>query len=560
MLTELRISNFAVIDDLTLSFSRGLHVLTGETGAGKSIIVDAVALLMGGRASNDLIRAGAEEAAVEASLRLPDDSSFADRLRREGVLSAGDGELVIRRVLSRSGKNRAYLNGSLAAVHQLQAFGGTIIDIHGQHDQQSLLAARAQLDALDVFGRLLALRGAYAAQFAAWRARQRELDALIRLTDERRAREDLLRFQYDELAAARIVPGEEEQLAAERVRLRHAQRLGELAGDAYGLLYDAEPSVLGMVRSVEDRLKELGGIDPGAREWQELCRQAAVALKELSGCLREYRERLAHDPERLAELEDRHDLLQRLKKKYGGSVDAVLARLDELKREVEGLDEGDRYVSEARRLAEEAGRNASASAQRLSRARSKAAKMLETRVQQELSALRMGRTRFAVEVPPPTGDDPLGETGMDRVEFLFSANEGEPMLPLARVASGGELSRVMLALKTVLAESDRVPVLVFDEVDAGVGGAVAAVMGQRLRALAKYHQVFCITHLPQIAAYGDAHVVVEKSVVKSRTVTRVRSLNRSDREAELARMLGGLEITPAVRRTAAEMLDEAARR
>ncbi len=557
MLTELRISNFAVIDQLSLDFSGGFQVLTGETGAGKSILVDAIALLVGGRASADQIRSDADEAVLEASFLLAPGGPVTDRLRASGLLASEETELIIRRVLSRTGRNRIYVNGSLTPLHLIQSLAGTLIDIHGQHEQQSLLSAQMQRDALDAFGHLKDLRQTYRSAYEQWKARQRELDETVQTVSDRRAREELLRFQYRELEEADLRAGEEEGMVAERRRLSHAQRLGQLAEETYELLYGAEASALSQLGAVNDRLRELETIDPETAEWAALSEGAVAQLRELAQRCRDYRDGLDHDPARLAQLEERLDRLQRLKKKYGGSEAALLAKMQELKRDLEALDMGETRLAELRESVAQDYARADALATQLSAGRVKAAAKMEARVKEELAALRMDRTGMKIAVTPEEGDEVLGPTGRDRVEYLFSANQGEPLQPLTRVASGGELSRVMLAMKTVLAETDRVPVLIFDEVDAGIGGAVAAVMGRRLRALAKYHQVFCITHLPQIASQAGTHFVVQKEVVKKRTVTKARKLDRASREEEIARMLGGLAITKAVRQTAAEMIDEA---
>lgn len=562
MLTELRIANFAVIEQLNLEFTGGFQVLTGETGAGKSILVDALALLIGGRASNDQIRAESEEAELQASFSIPAKSPLLASLRDCGVLASDETELIIRRILSRSGRNRVYLNGRLTPLHQVQSLAGTLIDIHGQHEQQSLLAAQTQLDDLDAFGQLWEARQAYTARFEVWRSQQHALDEAVRLAAERQAKEDFIRFQHKELAEAELRSGEEEALEAERRRLSHAQRLGQLSDEAYELLYGAESSSLASLGSVTQRLKELAGIDPEAVEWTGLCESATVELRELAGRLRDYKQGLEHDPDRLAQIEERLDKLQRLKKKYGAAgasvtIAQLIEKLEQLQGELDGLDQSESRLADLRENVKRAERDALASAERLSEGRKKAAKKLETRVKTELSALRMEQTQFLIAVTSDRSEAALGPTGCDQVEFLLSANPGEPLQPMAKVASGGELSRIMLALKTVLAESDGVPVLIFDEVDQGVGGAVAAVMGKRLKALAAYHQVFCITHLPQIASQAGAHYVVEKTVTKKRTVTRARRLDQVGRKEEVARMLGGLAITKNVREAAAEMIGEA---
>lgn len=559
MLTELRIANFAIIEQLSLDFERGFHVFTGETGAGKSIIIDAIALLVGGRADEGLIRAEAEEAVLEAAFALPATGPLTARLRDEGLLGADETDVIVRRVLSRSGRHKLYLNGSLSPLRTLQSLAGTLIDIHGQHEQQSLLSPQAQLEALDAFGHLQEVRANYRLAYDRWRTCQWEREAMAALLAERRQREDLLRYQFQELREADLKAGEEEGLLAERHRLAHAHRLNELSQGGYDVLYGNEQAVLGLLSKVRDAVKELAAIDRRAEEWAVLCEEAMARLRELAHHLRRYADEVEQNPARLAQIEERLDRLQRLKKKYGGSEEALLAKRDQLQREIDALDSGDSRLADLERLENEARQEMDRLAEQLTRERVRAARKLETRVVEELAALRMERTRFAVAVQTDGTETGLGPLGRDRIEYRLSANEGEPLQPLSRVASGGELSRIMLALKTVLAEADGVPIVIFDEVDTGIGGSVAAVMGKRLWDLARHRQVFCVTHLPQIASYADVHYVVEKRVSKKRTVAHARKLTPVERQEEIARMLGGLSVTDATRKMAAEMMGEAKR-
>lgn len=557
MLTELRIANFAIIDQLSLECARGLHVLTGETGAGKSIIIDAIALLVGGRADESLIRADAEEAVLEAAILLPAASPLTARLREDGLLGDGDTELIVRRVLSRSGRHKLYVNGSLTPLRTLQSLAGTLIDIHGQHEQQSLLSAQSQMDALDAFGHLKEEREAYVHAYERWRVCQRNREEMVARLSERSQREELLRFQFRELQDADVKAGEEAALQAERNRLAHTNRLNELSQGSYDALYGDDGSILGSLGKVRDQLKEMAAIDSQGKDWETLCEGAAAQLRELAHHLRGYRDGLDQDPAQLARAEERLDRIQRLKRKYGGSEEALLIKREQLRCEIDALDSGETRLAELERQLADARQQADTFAERLTRERAKAGKKLAAKVADELAALRMDQTRIEVTVDTDRTDAGLGPLGRDRVEYRFSANEGEPLQPLARVASGGELSRVMLAMKTVLAEADGVPIVIFDEIDAGVGGGVAAVMGKRLRALARHRQVFCITHLPQIASHADVHYVIEKRVAKKRTVTQARKLNQADRQEEIARMLGGVAVTNAARKTAAEMIVEA---
>ncbi len=557
MLTELRIANFAVIDRLTLQFSTGFHVFTGETGAGKSILVDAIALLVGGRATTDVIRAEADEAEVEAAFTLPEDGPLLMRFRSSGVLEPRDTELIIRRVIARSGRNRVYLNGRLTPLHVLEALAGTLLDLHGQHDQQSLLSVSHQLNAVDEFGGLVALRADYTRHHEQWKVRQQTLEEAVRQQHERAQREDYLRYQFRELETAALAPGEEETLLLERQRLAHVKRLRDLGEEAYDRLYGSDASVLKELSVAEDRLAEVTSVDETASEWKALCHDAAVNLQEVTRQLRGYLQGLEQDPERLSAVEDRLHAIQQLKRKHGGSFESVLARAAELRAELSQLGGSQARIAELQELVKGDADEVRALARSLSEARVRAAVRLEARVKKELGSLRMGQTQLQVVATANPDLSACTATGWDRVEYLLSTNPGEPPLPLAKVASGGELSRVMLALKTVLAERDAVPTLIFDEVDAGVGGAVAEVMGRRLKALGAHHQVFCITHLPQVASKADLHFVVEKAVQQKRTVVRVRRLDGKAREDEIARMLGGLRITQAVRQTAAEMVSDA---
>jgi len=554
MLTELRISNFALIGQVSLQLTAGFQVLTGETGAGKSILVEAIGLLVGGRAAVDQIRADADEAVVEGCFSVGQ-GSLLDGLRADGLLGDADSDLIVRRVVSRSGRHRIYLNGSLAPLHVLQRLAGTIVDIHGQHEQQSLLSPKAQLDALDALGQLQDLRREYTARYDRWTTRRGEIEDHERSLADRREREDFLQFQARELNEADVQPGEDEALEAERNRLANGRRLSELAGEAYDALYGADAAVLTRLGAVAEWMRSLGTIDPEAGGWVSLCEGAAAQLRELAHALRAYQDGLEHDPERLAHIEDRLDAIQRLKKKHGATLAGLLQKREELTGQLEALSSAGSRTAELKDLLESEGKELERVARRLSAARRRTAEVMETRMQKELAALRMEHTRFHVQVTTPEDAVPSA-TGHDRVEFLLSANPGEPLMPLSRVASGGELSRIMLAMKTVLAKADTVPVLVFDEIDAGVGGAAAAAMGERLRALSEYHQVVCITHLAQIASQATTHFLITKAVEKKRTVTRITRLTSSSRREEIARMLGGMTVTPSARRTASEMIGE----
>lgn len=554
MLTELRITNFAVIERLSLEIDSGFTVLTGETGTGKSLLIDAVALLVGGRVSSEQVRFGEDEAQLEAVFEIPTAHPILPRLRAQGLLGPNDSELIIRRTIARSGRNRVYLNGVLSPAHTLEEFAGTLIDIHGQHDQQSLLSSQAQLAALDAFGRLHELRGQYRASHQEWTKTRHKRTELAAANDLRMQQYDMLSFQQQELDQAACRLGEEEGLQAERQRLASSHRLVELVSEAQAQLQADGQGILANLALVERAVGELAHLDPEMNGTAGLVSESKVLLKEVADGLRGYVEGLDADPSRLTTIEDRLAVIQRMKKKYGGTIDAVLATQSRVKEELERLGRSSSELDQYDRLIHEQQQVVAKFARQLSEKRTQAAASLTRLVGKDLEALKMGPVRFLVQVERVESGEAYGLDGVDRVEFLLSTNSGEPLKPMARVASGGELSRVMLALKSVLADVDQVPVLIFDEIDTGVGGAVAATIGKRLKALGHYHQVLCITHLPQVASQADHHFCVEKSEVKGRTVAKVRTVVGASRESEIARMLGGERVTQKTRATAAELI------
>ncbi len=557
MLTELRITNFALIDHLQLEFSPGFQVLTGETGAGKSLLVDALVLLLGGRASAEHIRTGSNEATLEAIFTQSNWGRVGEHLKEWGLSNHDDQELLVRRVLSRSGRNRLFVNGSLVPLHQMQELGGHLVDIHGQHDQQSLLSTTVQLDLLDEFGGLRELRDRYSTVYHQWVQLLAKKDMIIRQSQDRQEREEFLRFQCEELSKAGLKAGEEEELLLEYRRLKNSRALLELSDEVYASLHHGDQSILSQLNRIKKNLLQLGEIDANTKGWRELADVALAQMQELSLAARSYTESFDHDPHSLESLDERLATIQRLKKKYRESEEGLLGRLSTLRTELEQLTNLEACLEELEKTVALTHRKAQALAKELSLSRKDIARKLEKCIATELASLKMKGTEFRIHLSmsSPTGE--LGTTGLDQVEFGFCANPGETIQPLSRVASGGELSRLMLAIKTVLANVDRVPVLIFDEVDAGIGGQVAAVMGQRLQALGQSHQVFCVTHLPQIASQATGHFKVEKHTVNDRTVTTVFALKTKERQEEIARMLGGAEVTLTVRKAAAEMLKSA---
>ncbi len=549
MLLTLSISNFAIIDRLEVEFGPGFNVLTGETGAGKSIVMDALGLLLGDRAAPEAIRAGFEEATVEGLFDLAAVPQLREALAEAGF-PAGD-EMVIRRLVSRGGRSRAYLNGSLATLAQLQPLAEELVAVCGQHEHQALLARDRHLPAVDRFGGHLALVDDYRNAFAAWRAVGEELARLSAAEGERARRLDLLRFQVEEVAAAAPQPAEDEELAAERLRLQHAGRLSAGAGGAYESLYAADGALCERLGRLAGELEGLAAIDPVLAPRGEQLRQALYTLEDAAAELRGYLAAAVFEPGRLDEVEARLALLTGLKRKYGTTIDEVLAFAARAAAELDTLEHAEE--SRARLEGELANRHAAllAAGERLGAARRAAGERLAAAMQAELADLAMGGARFAVHF---TLLDAPGPAGLERGEFLLAPNRGEALLPLARVASGGELSRLLLALKRIAPHSAAVPTLIFDEVDAGIGGATATAVGEKLRAVSRAAQVLCVTHLPQVAAGADRQFRVTKREVEGRTVTDVVLLTGEERVEEMARMLGGALVTASTLAHARELI------
>jgi DNA repair protein RecN (Recombination protein N) len=553
MLAELRITNFALIEQLHIQFEQGFTVLTGETGAGKSLLIDAIALLVGGRGSAEHIRSGEEEAQLEASFHLPPAHPLLEDLRSKELLGPHENDLVLKRILSRSGRHRVYVNGGLSSLRVLEELGGTLVDVHGQHEQQSLLSPARQLDAVDAFGAAQSARAVYEAAYHVWKELQRQLAELRQAGTDRTRVEELLRFQVQEIEQAALAPDEEDRLQMERRRLAHAQRLRELAETSYEELQGDERALVQLAR-IARLVAELGQIDPTMKECEATIREAAIPLKDVALRLRDYAADLDADPARQGVVEDRLDLIHRLKAKYGGSVAAVLDTAARARHNLQAIERQTTGLAEVTKLLDVASRTLMDKGKELTKKRRDAAKRLTALVAKELAAVKMEHTTFEIAVTAEEELAAFGPTGCDRAQFLLSSNVGEPPRPLSRIASGGELSRIMLALKTALAEKDHVPVLVFDEVDTGVGGAVAAAMGTRLRKLGAFHQVFSITHLPQVASQAEHHFLVAKDQDGKRTTASVRPLAGLERQEEIARMIGGETVTSKVRATAAELI------
>jgi len=565
VLVQVSLRNVALVEEATVEFGPGFNVITGETGAGKSTLVDALSLVLGGRARPELVRGGAEEAEVEALFEVAADSRASARLEAAGIPSKG--ELVIRRVVQarQDTRSRAYINGRLCTAAQLAEMGADLCDIASQHESVSLTDPATHADYLDAFGGLDAERARVTEQVDALATLVRELDAAASDERGRAEREDFLRWQLREIDELDPRDGEDVELERERARLRHAGVLQAATRRAAERLYEGEGVICDELGRLAAEIDQAAAIDGSLLPYARVVESARSELSDAARALARYAEGVEANPERLAEVEERTFRLQKLLRKHGPTTTELLAHRATLAQGLEALSSSSERVAagdaeKLRRIAEVA-----AAARALSRKRRDVAEDLADAIGHELGQLGMGRARVLVEVTPTAamGDALLVDgarltrTGIDRVEFLIAPNQGEEPRPLRKIASGGELSRALLALKRVLADQGPAGTYVFDEVDAGIGGAVAEVIGRAIADIARHRQVVCITHLPQIAALADAHLVVDKAELRGRTLATIRRLSKAERVDEIARMIGGIKVGGAARRAAAEMLKDA---
>jgi DNA repair protein RecN (Recombination protein N) len=548
MLRFLQIRRLAVIDSVEVEFQPGLNVLTGETGAGKSILVGAVGLLMGGRASGDLVRTGEELATVEA------------------IFEVDGRETLMRREVTAQGRSRAFINGELATAGALKELSSRLVELHGQHEHQTLLDPAAHLAVLDGFGATPVLLEATGSAFRELQAVGDELKRARQAVQERGARRELATFQLGELEGANLARGEDQELGALRKVLASAERVERLCAESYAALYDSDGAILAGLGGVWRRVADLAALDPRFRPYLDAKDGIKSQLEDLAHFLRQYADAVEASPARLQQVEDRLALLERLKRKYGPTLDDAIARRDGLRAEVAAVSNEAETIAALDARHRQARQQFLAAASGLSAERQRIAARCSKAIEQELAQLAMERTRFETRFEE-LGEEGWTPAGMDRAEFFVSPNPGEDLRPLARIVSGGELSRIMLAVKTLTAASRNgftaldarapsaaAPGLIFDEVDAGIGGRVADVVGRKLRTLGSAFQVLCITHLPQIAAYADTHFQIEKTVVGGRTRTQVTRLTPAARVEEISRMLVGAAVTDGIRATAREML------
>jgi DNA repair protein RecN (Recombination protein N) len=543
MLKELRIKNLAIIDDLTVRFEDGLNVLTGETGAGKSIIVDSLSLCLGNRAQSDILRAGEREAVVQAYF----EGHSSHKRSLKGIDVSDD--LILRRSVSATGKSRAFINDTMVNLHTLIELSKSLVDIHGQHEHQSLLSLEKQRFFLDSYGKLNDDTENVASLYKAVHLLKKDEAELREKVKERAQRLELLRFQIHEIVEADLKEGEKETLIREKTILSNMGRLNELIETTYAQLYSSDNSCMEQLSSIIAKAREMTSIDNTTSHILKALESAHPLIEDAALSLRGYKDSYDFDPGRLSVLDDRLELIKRLEAKYGTGLDEIMQYRNEAEKECKDLEQTDERLDSIKATLDEKEAMLHVAARALSEKREKTARKIEGLVKQELSELALGDAEFHVSIE----HGGISPHGIDRVEFLFSANPGEPPRPLMKIASGGELSRVMLALKTILADFDNIPVLIFDEVDAGIGGKTAERVAQKLRKLSRTHQVLCTTHLPQIAAKGTFHLKIEKGQRDERAHVEIKELDTTKRLNEIARMLSG-SITEVSRKHAQELL------
>ncbi|MFQ5802873.1 MAG: DNA repair protein RecN [Candidatus Methylomirabilales bacterium] len=561
MLQEIAIRHFTVVEHVRVNFGPGLNVLTGETGAGKSIVIGALTLALGVRGGSEMIRSGEEEAVVEAAFTLPHLSLVNDLLESQGISVEGE-DLLLRRHLAREGRSRAYVSGTMTGAATLKGLGEHLVDIHGQHESVLLQTPRRHLELLDAFGDLTGELETYHTLYRRWQTLKAEREALERDDREKARYKDLLEHQIREIDAVYLVEGEEDGLQAERAMLTQHEKLLLAVEEAYARLEGDDGGILPGLAGLATRLREGGRIDVRLGALEGMAEESRTLLHEVALSLRDYRERLKFDPERLEVIEGRLHAISRLKKKYGATIHEVLKYQEQAAHDLERLERAEERLVALQEEIDAVEADLWEQGECVSKGRREAAQKLAREMVNELYELGMRQTDFRVELRRTSGEDRrsmLKPVGLEEGEFFIAPNPGEGFKPLGKIASGGELSRIMLALKNILASVDETPTLIFDEVDAGIGGRMAEVVGRKLWGVSRERQVICITHLPQIAAYADVHLRVEKGVISGRTEARLMPLCREAKVEELSRMLGGSETSATAIKHARELLQGAAR-
>lgn len=556
MLTSLRVKNLALVEDLRVEFGAGLNMITGETGAGKSILIGALGMVLGERADKSLIRAGQTSCVAEAMFDVDDPAIVDDLLDALGLDPLVDGQLIVRRVMKQAGATQQFINDQAVSLQAVKQIGERLVDIHGPYDHQSLLSPEAQRDLLDAFGSLSELRKSYAEEYQQLRALEARREEIGLPDGDVSEQMDLLSFKVKELEEAHLSVTEEEEVAQEHAVFGHAQRIVELASGVALALSEGETSAMDLVGGALRQLDELSRLLPEAEDWQSELDDAATRIREITASLASRVDGLDADPSRLEWLDQRLTTYQKLKRKYGPTVADCLEQLERAQQRLQDLQSRDERLAELEKQQQVILKRLEERGMTLHAARRKAATKLANAITAELKALGFEQGQFGVEVTLP-GNRVPGPAGLDAVEFAFEPNLGEGMRPLRQIASSGEISRVMLATKAILARHDRVPVLVFDEIDANIGGETGGAVGRKLANVAAHHQILCITHLPQVAMYGSHHYAVRKEVIQERTRTTVVSLTGEDRVEEMARMLGGRGMTATTLAHARDMLEKA---
>ena len=576
MIHEISIRNIALIDDLTISFEKGFNVLTGETGAGKSILIDSVNLALGERADRELIQTGKDHARVELLFSMVTGKAN-EILKSYGIEPESDGTMLLMRELTVQGRNICRINGHSVTLSMLRSVSRHLVDVHGQHQHQSLLSAESHIDYLDRLGgdELASQKEDFQKAWHSWKLIQKEINKIINRNKDGETRKDFLKYQIDEIEQASLKPGEEEELRKEREVLIHAEKIIQAVTDAYQQLYSGEnvaPSITDQLGKVLDQLHTVEAFDESLGPVLHPLENIQYSLEDVILNLRAYKERFEFDPLRLENIETRLGEIQDVKRKYHGTAEEVLERKKQMESELEEIEESHGRLESLQKNYQSTYQTVLAKCRKLSHTRMRCAKFLESGLARQLADLNMEKTQFRVSftTPDPTSlatPDPtslvtpdaadITENGYDKVEFQISTNPGEPLKPLAKIVSGGEMSRVMLAFKTILGNLDEIPTMIFDEIDVGIGGRTAQSVAEKIRAISKSRQVICVTHLPQIASMADGHYVIEKKVTGNHTRTLVSRLGPEDRKKEIARMIGGSSLTPLSLQHAGELIASA---
>ena len=549
MLLGLTLKNFTIIEDLSVSLSSGLNIITGETGAGKSIIVDAINIILGDKAPAENIKTGKEEAHIEALFDISKDETIKERLVTSGF-DIKSGELLIKRIIYRNSRSRVFINGSLSTLTLLSTITQGLVDIFSQHEHQSLLREDNHLKIVDDFGKTGDEASHLRDIYQYYSSIKKELDDLEQSKKDKVEKEDYLKFQLNEIVNAALTIGEDERLGEEKLKLVNAERLEASASSAYEELYEKENSVLGTLQKLSNDFKEIAKIDPKLNEVAESIEKGMLQLEEAAFSIRDYTTELSSDSQTLEVIEDRIHLINSLKRKYGDTIEQIIQKRDEIEQEVSNIENFDERVRLLSEESEKVMGELLQLARTLSKTRKQSSKKLSEMLEQELKEVGIKGGKFHIQF----NDKVISSSGIDAVSFLFSANPGEDPKPLNKVASGGELSRIMLVLKEVIARVEGGSVIIFDEADSGVGGAIAEAVGQKIRNLSRSYQVICITHLPQVAKFADSHLSVSKTHNDNKTQVTIKNLDGNERVVELARMIGGFNITQKTLDTAQEML------